>query len=188
MSQTQTEQLNAYRKEIDSLRAKIRELSASAEPEPVADYTLSGEEGNVALSSLFDGKDYLFVIHNMGKGCPYCTLWADGFNGVLEHLQNRAAFIMASPDGVAEQQAFKQSRGWKFRMYSHLGTSMSADLGFAGENGHMPGVSVLKKAQDGALQRVSQQNFGPGDDFCAVWHLFDLIPEGAQGWQPKYAY
>src|SRR6516162_6332847 len=36
-------------------------------------------------------QEYLFVIHNMGAGCRNCTLWADGFNGMLRHIENRAA-------------------------------------------------------------------------------------------------
>jgi hypothetical protein len=35
---------------------------------------------------------------------------------------------------------------------------------------------------------VSDASFGPGDDFCTLWHLFDLIPEGSGDWQPKYKY
>jgi hypothetical protein len=36
--------------------------------------------------------------------------------------------------------------------------------------------------------RVSDAGFQPGDDFCAIWHFFDLLPEGATGWQPQYKY
>jgi len=36
--------------------------------------------------------------------------------------------------------------------------------------------------------RVADTSFSPGDDFCNVWHLFDLIAEGASGWLPKFGY
>ena len=36
--------------------------------------------------------------------------------------------------------------------------------------------------------RVSDAELGPGDDFCSVWHLFDLLPEGAAGWRPQFRY
>ena len=55
---------------------------------------------------LFGSMKDLFVIHNMGSGCPYCTLWADGYNGIYEHLTSRAAFVIASPDSPAAQQRF----------------------------------------------------------------------------------
>jgi hypothetical protein len=35
---------------------------------------------------------------------------------------------------------------------------------------------------------VGRAEFGPGDDFCAVWHFFDLLPEGVDGWEPRFAY
>jgi predicted dithiol-disulfide oxidoreductase (DUF899 family) len=176
-----------YQEQIKALRAKQRELRGAVEPEEVSDYSFSTPAGAVKLSELFGDKDYLFVIHNMGAGCSYCTMWADGFNGVLPHLADRAAFVLASPDDPANQQKFKDSRGWKFRMVSHKGSSFAADMGYAREGGWMPGVSVFKKG-DGRILRVSDTGFGPGDDFCAAWHFFDLIPEGADGWQPKYKY
>jgi len=36
--------------------------------------------------------------------------------------------------------------------------------------------------------RVSDAGFQPGDDYCAVWHLFDLMPEGKAGWSPRFTY
>jgi hypothetical protein len=38
------------------------------------------------------------------------------------------------------------------------------------------------------ILRVSDTGFSPGDDFCALWHLFDLLPGGAGDWQAKYRY
>ncbi len=26
------------------------------------------------------------------------------------------------------------------------------------------------------------------DDFCALWHIFDLLPGGAGDWDPKFTY
>ena len=26
------------------------------------------------------------------------------------------------------------------------------------------------------------------DEFCATWRLFDLLPEGPDGWRPKKSY
>jgi predicted dithiol-disulfide oxidoreductase (DUF899 family) len=183
-----TERLAAYRREIGALREKMREAQAAVEPEEVADYVLIGAVGPVRLSELFGGKDTLFVIHNMGRGCPNCTMWADGFNGVLPHLENRAAFVVTSPDDPATQAAFAASRGWRFRMVSHQGTDFAADMGYRSESGGwLPGVSVFKK-EGGSILRVSDQQLHPGDDLCSVWHFFDMIPEGSAGWRAKFAY
>ena len=182
-----TERLAGYRREIAALRAKMRELQAEIEPEAVTDYVLTGADGPVRLSQLFDDKDTLFVIHNMGRTCPNCTMWADGFNGVLAHLENRAAFVVTTPDDPTTQTEFARSRGWRFRMVSHQGTDFAAAMGYRGEGGWLPGVSVFRKDGDRIL-RVSDQRLGPGDDLCAVWHFFDMIPEGPAGWRAKFSY
>ncbi len=181
------EKLGRFREEIAGLRKKMRALQQSIEPEEVKDYELAGEGGPVRLSALFGDKEHLFVIHNMGAGCRYCTLWADGFNGILPHLEDRAAFVLASPDEPEKQAKFKASRGWRFRMVSHRDTSFAADMGYRGEKGWLPGVSVFTR-RGGKILRVSDTSFGPGDDFCALWHFLDLLPEGAGEWEPKYKY
>jgi len=67
-----------------------------------------------SLAGLFGRKDDLVVIHNMGSSCPYCTLWADGFNGLYDHLANRAAFALSSPDAPAAQKRFAEGpRDWE---------------------------------------------------------------------------
>ena len=188
MNYAQTsERLKAYRHQIETLRQEMRALQAEVEPDPVEDYRFRTTDGEVMLSDLFGAKPELFVIHNMGKGCSYCTLWADGFNGVAEHLANRAAFVVSSPDDPETQEAFKASRNRRFRMVSHQGSSFAEDMGYRRDQRYWPGVSVFRKTGQGIV-RLSDAGFEPGDDFCPTWHLFDLLPEGANGGQPKYRY
>jgi predicted dithiol-disulfide oxidoreductase (DUF899 family) len=182
------EKLQAYRAEIAALREKMRALHEAVEPEAVADYAFATRAGAVRLSQLFGGKSDLFVIHNMGKGCPSCTMWADGFNGLYDHLASRAAFVVSSPDPPDIQAEFAAGRGWRFPMVSHQGTRFAADMGYVSERGgFLPGISVFRRA-DGRLLRVADTGFDHGDDFCPVWHLFDLLPEGAAGWRPRFSY
>jgi predicted dithiol-disulfide oxidoreductase (DUF899 family) len=185
--QEASERLAAYRHEIGALRDKMRALQKEAEPQEVENYRFASADGPVRLSDLFGDKEHLFVIHNMGKSCPACTMWADGFNGVRPHLENRAAFVVSSPDDPETQRAFAASRGWHFRMVSHQGTGFAEDMGYRSDKGWRPGVSVFRREGD-KIYRVSDTEFGPGDDFCTVYHLFDLLPEGAAGWRPKFAY
>jgi predicted dithiol-disulfide oxidoreductase (DUF899 family) len=180
------EKISAYRRQIADLREKMRAAQAASEPEEVRDYELQGAGGAVKLSQLFGDKDTLFVVHNMGASCPYCTLWADGFNGVFHHLRDRAAFVVTSPDAPEKQRTFASGRGWRFPMVSCRGTTFPQDMGYW-RDGPMPGVSVFKR-ENGRILRVADTSFSPGDDYCNVWHLFDLIPEGADGWQPKFGY
>src|SRR6476646_360425 len=138
--------LAAYRSQIAELRQKMREAQASVEPEPVRDYGFATPEGTMRLSQLFGGKQDLFVIHNMGRSCPHCTLWADGFNGLYPHIADRDAFVVSSPDAPDVQRSFAADRGWRFPMVSHQGSSFAADMGYhSAKDGWLPGVSVLRR-------------------------------------------
>lgn len=168
--------------EIAKLRKKyIKQISKQAEMN-VNDYILKNRDGiDVKLSELFGNNDYLILIHNMGKACSYCTLWADGFSGVSYYIEKKTAFALVSPDTPEVQKEFADSRGWKFKMYSAAGSSFSADLGFYTESdGYWPGCSVFHKNSDGTIRRVAKDFFGPGDFYSAPWHFFDLIPESKE--------
>ncbi|MBV9756292.1 MAG: DUF899 family protein [Alphaproteobacteria bacterium] len=182
------EQLAEYRRQIAELRQRMRTLRASAEPEDVRDYEFSTPAGPVRLSELFGGHRDLILIHNMGIACPNCTLWADGYNGIYHHLVQRAAFVVSSPDPPDVQRRFAANRGWRFPMVSHAGTSFAADMGYRSEQGGwLPGISVFR--MDGSrILRVSDAPSDLGDDFCALWHLFDLLPEGAGDFRPQADY
>ncbi|MFZ5913459.1 MAG: hypothetical protein ACOY17_04490, partial [Pseudomonadota bacterium] len=69
------DRLDGYRQQIMEIRGAMRKIQSEIEPQRINDYTFKTLEGEQNLSSLFDGKDDLFVIHNMGTSCPYCTLW-----------------------------------------------------------------------------------------------------------------
>jgi predicted dithiol-disulfide oxidoreductase (DUF899 family) len=183
-----TNQLAAYREQIAGLRRKMREVQAAIEPEPVADYVFTTSAGPRSLSALFGDKPDLFVILNMGISCPNCTLWADGYNGLYQHIADRAAFVVSSPDPPDVQQKFATGRGWRFPMVSHQETDFAADMGYRSDKGGwLPGVSAFRR--DGArVVRVADTGLRPGDDFCTLWHLLDLLPEGAAGWRARYSY
>lgn len=173
---------------IRKLRERIAALRKERPPEPVRDYTFAAADGTVRLSDLFGGKSDLMVIHNMGSTCPMCTLWADGFNGILPHLLDRAAFVVSSPDAPAQQAKFATSRGWRFRMVSTKGTGFAKDMGFESPKGEpWPGISVFRRETDGAITRVGSAGFGPHDDFCPMFHLHALFPGGNEWW-PKLTY
>jgi len=179
--------LAQYRRQIAELRSRMREVQSAVEPQEVAEYEFATNAGKTLLSELFREHDTLFVIHNMGRSCAHCTMWADGFNGVFEYVRDRAAFVVVSPDAADEQQKFAVSRGWRFPMVSTQGTSFAHDMGYSREGRPLPGISVFKRKGD-RIMRVSGTSFSPGDDFCTVWHFFDLLPEGAAGWRPRFEY
>ena len=183
-----TKRLAELRERIAKTHEEMRAVQASVAPQPVDDYRFATSKGEVRLSQLFGTKKDLFVIHNMGASCPYCTLWADGYNGIYAHLADRAAFVVSSPDSPEAQQRFATSRGWKFPMVSHSGTSFAQDMGYrSGKGGWLPGVSVFQRNAE-RIVRVSDAGFGPGDDFCSLWHFLELLPGGRGDWEPRYSY
>jgi predicted dithiol-disulfide oxidoreductase (DUF899 family) len=183
-------QVDELEYQLQDLKRKVAELRRQRPREEVKDYRLLDSEGQGAsLSSLFGEQNTLILIHNMGRDCSFCTMWADGFTGLLPHLNSRAAFVLTSPDRPEAQKEFVQSREWNFPVYSTAGTSFTADMGFDDEKeGLMPGISVFTKETNGKIYRVSRAEIGPGDNFCAVWHFFDLLPEGIDGWEPQHSY
>lgn len=175
----------ASRRAHDALVRVRRRIPALAVP----DCTLRGAGNRPArLSALFGRRRELILVHNMGTTCPYCTMWADGFNGLRAHLEDRAAFAVCSPDPPAKQARFATSRGWTFRMVSAAGSDLTQRLGFAGEDWVAPGVSILRKDARGRITRVANASFGPYDEFCGAWHFFELLPGGTGNWGPRFRY
>lgn len=185
----------ALRKKIEKLETKLveqnehlAELKRQQPPEDLKDYFLASPDGKVPLAELFQGKKDLIVIHNMGRHCRYCTMWADGFNGLLPHLADRAGFAVVSPDPVPVQQKFALRRGWKFPFYSGRGSTFIKDMGFLPRPGEpWPGVSVFRR-RGKKISRIARASFGPFDPFCAAWPLFALLDGGVGAWTPKLRY
>jgi peroxiredoxin len=183
-------ELEALEESIRRDRARRIELLRE-DRAPVADRELLGWEGPVRLSELFSPQGDLVLIHNMGARCAYCTLWADGFNGILQHLENRAGFVVSSPDPPEAQKAFAQGRGWRFRMIHDPDARLTRELGYvedrSGKPSFLPGVSILRR-EAGSILRVAHDGFGPGDPYCGIWHLFALFEGGAGEWAPRFRY
>ena len=146
----------------------------------------------MALSALFEERDDLVLVHNMGRGCPYCSQWADGFQGLLPHLQDRTAFVVCSPDAPDVQAEFAASRGWTFPMVSDADGAFTQVMGFRQVRGDkvllLPGYSVFHRGERGAILRVGADHFGPGDAYNGLWHMFARLRGGVGTWQPRLRY
>ena len=172
---------------VTSAKADLLALIRARGPEAVADHELLAADGSaVRLSSLFGESDDLLVIHNMGRHCSYCTLWADGFTGFADHIERRCAFVLCSDDEPAVLAAFSKERGWNFRCVSGRGSAFTGAMGYRSDKGGpLPGVSAFHRSGDGTITRTGHSPFGPGDDYCAVWPLFDLLQEGKGDFVPR---
>ena len=96
------------------------------------DYRFQTDAGNASLADLFKGRSQLLIYHFMfgpdyEAGCPSCSSIADGFNGIVPHLENHdVAFTAVSRAPLAKLQAFKKRMGWSFSWAS----SSDSDFNF----------------------------------------------------------
>lgn len=173
--------------QIFELTTKLNELRKLNAGDEVQNYAFETINGATSLLSMFGDKDQLLLIHNMGQGCCYCTLWADGFNGFLQHLESVMSVVLVSKDPPELQRQFANSRDWRFRLASHGGGDYIREQTVMDGAENMPGAVVYQR--DGnTITRKNSCVFGPGDIYCSMWSLLGLAGRSDADWTPQYAY
>ncbi len=181
-------EIRKIEKQITELSERLMELrKETPEATEVPNYTFETTTGPTDLASLFCGKKILFAIHNMGQGCRYCTLWADGFNAFLPHLEDKFSVVLLTKDSPEAQQRFAHSRNWRFRMASHGGGAYITEQTVCAGGDNTPGI-VCYALEQGKIIRKGTASFGPGDLFCSIWHILALAGIGMDDWTPQYSY
>lgn len=180
-------QITQLEKEIYQLTEKLNALRKTQPGEAIPNYQFKTLDGEVSLLELFGEQEKLMVIHNMGQGCRYCTLWADGFNGFVPHLESALSLVLVSKDDPETQRKFANARGWRFRLASHGGGDYIKEQTVTPEQGNSPGVVVYERRGD-EIFRLNSAEFGPGDIFCSIWGLLGLAGMGEANWTPQYTY
>ena len=173
--------------QIGELMSELHALQKASPATPVPDYTLENLAGETTLLDLFGDRDTLLAIHNMGQGCRYCTLWADGFNGLLPHLESAMSVALLSKDPPETQRRFANARGWRFQLASHGGGDYIREQSVMAGDDNYPGAVVYLRDGDTIL-RKNACVFGPGDIYCAMWTLLGLAGLGEEDWTPQYSY
>jgi len=142
-------------------------------------YEFDGPDGRVGLLDLFDGRSQLIVYHFMlgpgwGEGCPSCSFWADGYDGLPVHLARRDASLVAvSRAPYPEIAAYRERMGWSFPWYSSAGSDFNFDFGVSF-------TSEQQRDSDGSgavFHTYSTYSRGL-DPFNAAYQLLDLTPKG----------
>lgn len=176
-------------RQIAELTAELNQLrkDAAAKPSTVPNYRFRTLCGDVTLLDLFGDRQRLLAIHNMGQGCRYCTLWADGFNGFLAHLESALSVVLLSPDPPDVQRDFARSRHWQFLVASHGGGRYIREQTVMDGVDNMPGAVIYERSGDEIFRR-SHAVFGPGDLYCSMWNLLALAGIGTDEWTPQYRY
>ena len=157
----------------------------------------------VRLSELFEHPEHTLVLMHFMYGkkqerpCPMCTLWADGYDGIVPHLRQRVSFaVLVSGDAGAFAE-YGRSRGWRhLRIVSAAGSDLKRRLGFEDDAGAQgPGASVFRRRSDGTLVHTysviadfAPDHFRGMDLLSPFWSFLDLTPEGRGDFMPKRSY
>ena len=98
-------------------------------------YDFQGPKGKESLSELFEGRSQLIVYHFMfapdwDAGCPHCSHWADNFNAIIVHLNNRDVTMVAiSRAPYKKLAAYRRRMGWSFKWLSSKDSDFNYDFG-----------------------------------------------------------
>ena len=177
----------------DALSARRRALPWVRIDKP---YRFRGPEAELTLADLFGAGRQLIVQHFMfapdwEKPCKSCSFWADGFNGIVAHLNQRdTAFVAVSRAPLEKLQARKRKMGWTFPWVSSDESEFNYDFAvsfrdedlkagaatynYAPKQGMMtelPGISAFVKGGDGA-----------------VYHTYSCFARGLDLMNPAYNY
>ena len=178
----------ALTRQGDELARRRRELPWVAVEK---DYVFDTTDGERSLRELFDGRSQLLVYHFMfgpdwKAGCPACSLWADGFDRVIVHLNHRdVTMVCASRASLDQLEAFKQRMGWSFRWVSSLGNEFNYDFGASFPE---------ERRDDGAKHNFTQEPSGEEHagmsafalDDGSVYHTYSCYGRGLEAFNTGY--
>jgi predicted dithiol-disulfide oxidoreductase (DUF899 family) len=165
-------------------------------------YVFDGPDGRQSFADLFAGRSQLIVYHFMfmpdwDAGCPHCSRWADNFNAIIVHLNQRDVSMVAVSRAPYEKlAAYRQRMGWTFKWLSSFKNDFNRDFGvsFTPEEvaakkafynfkmqdpfvGEREGVSVFFK--DGAEIFRTYSAYARGIDLLSTdYNYLDLVPKG----------
>ena len=182
-----SDEILALEKQLHELTTRLNELRKTSAGVTVPNYTFATLDGEVTLLGLFGDHDRLLLIHNRGQGCRYCTLWANGLNGFIPHLESAMSVVLVSKDAPDLQRNFANSRNWRFRLASHGGGDYIQQQSVSVGESNTPGVVVYERDGD-LIKRKNAAEFGPGDVFCSIWNLLAMAGFGISDWTPQYRY
>ena len=167
------------------------------------EYVFEGRNGKQTLSDLFDGRSQLIVYHFMfdpswDEGCLHCSFWADNFNGIIVHLNQRdVTMIAVSRAPYSKLASYQKRMGWDFNWLSSYDTDFNYDyhvsftqeelaknevnynyIAQASPSPELQGVSIFFKDSSGRVVHT-YSTYSRGIDMLNVaYHYLDLVPKG----------
>ncbi|HEV2670585.1 MAG TPA: thioredoxin family protein [Gemmatimonadales bacterium] len=200
-------------KEFTRLRDALNEQRRMLPWERVTEqYAFDTATGKRTLGELFEGRSQLVVYHAMWNpatanaetswttdaACMGCSFWADNFDGIIAHLNQRdVTMIAASRAPVEKIAAYQKRMGWRFGWVSSgdgpfnfdYGVSFAedemasktADYNFALQNpglSEREGVSVFYKDPAGEIFHTYSAYARGIDMLNVAYHYLDIVPKG----------
>jgi predicted dithiol-disulfide oxidoreductase (DUF899 family) len=184
----------------DDLSQQRRELPWEA---VTKNYVFEGAEGKQTLAELFDSRSQLIVYHFMfgtdwDAGCPHCSHWADNFNSVIVHLNQRDVTMVAiSRAPYSKLTKYKQRMGWTFNWLSSDENDFNFDFNVSfhpqevskkkalynfttqdPSSSEREGVSVFYKDMAGSIFHTYSTYARGIDMFNVDYHFLDIVPKG----------
>ena len=190
-------QLLIKEKEFTRLRDQLSQERRAIPWESVRkEYVFEGPNGKQALADLFEGRSQLIVYHFMfapswEAGCPHCSHWADNFNSIIVHLNQRdVTMITVSRAPYNKLAAYQKRMGWSFKWFSSADTDFNFDY-------HVSFTSE-ELAKQGVLYNYAMQEPGPSeregvsvffkDDTGSVFHTYSTYARGIDMLNVDYQY
>jgi predicted dithiol-disulfide oxidoreductase (DUF899 family) len=171
--------------------------------------------GDVRFSELFaPGKDSLLIYSFMfprdpyddrpgpREGpCPSCVALLDQLDGVVEHFEQHANFVVVAKSPLPPVLEVAEERGWRrLRLLSSHGTNYNRDYHAETADGDQrPMLNVFHRESDGIRHFWGSELFyaptDPGQDprhvgpLEPLFNMLDLTPEGRPpDWDEQLAY
>jgi predicted dithiol-disulfide oxidoreductase (DUF899 family) len=190
-------EFTALRDQLSQLRRELPWIAVDKE------YIFEGRNGKENLSELFDGRSQLIVYHLMydptwDAACQSCSFWADNFNDIILHLNNRDVTMIAiSKAPYSKIDTYKKRMGWDFKWVSSFDTDFNRDynVSFTKEElekkegfynftiqdpsvSELPGVSVFYKDPSGKIFHTYSAYARGIDILNNTYNYLDLVPKG----------
>jgi predicted dithiol-disulfide oxidoreductase (DUF899 family) len=190
-------EFTALRDQLSQLRRDLPWVAVDKE------YVFDGPNGKQTLSELFDGRSQLIVYHFMydplwDVGCQSCSFWADNFNDIVVHLNQRdVTMIAVSRAPYNKIDAYKKRLGWDFKWVSSFDTDFNFDyyVSFTPEElakkkafynfisqdpriSEREGVSVFYKDTIGRVFHTYSAYERGTDILNNTYNYLDLVPKG----------
>jgi predicted dithiol-disulfide oxidoreductase (DUF899 family) len=158
----------------------------------------------VRLADLFSGPDRALIVYHLMYGkkqtspCPMCTMWIDGFNGIVDHVTQNADLVVVAAADLPALRAHARNRGWDhLRLLSASSNTFKYDLDSEDEDGSQDStVSVFTRDRNGTVRHfytghpwMSAEVRERGIDLLTpTWNLLDLTPRGRGEWYASLDY